>query len=211
MTKKPSKTSTEVGPPATTSCTDLTSRFGRGFGRRNLFQMRAFTSPIAEIVQTPSAQSPVRSGPEQVQTRSARFSGAIGSLVSRFPLPWSHYVRLLGLKTDLRWNAPTHPDPEHDSDRTGRPGGVHRHETGERGAVRVTRHDGRSQSRPALRFSDPDVEVSQTAWVVDGEHGEAVLVPVRGRVPRGPLVDAGWFRGRRDHGSPLRGRGAHEP
>ena len=58
------------------------------------------TSPIGEIVQTPSAQSPVRSGPEKVQTPSARFSGAIGSLVSRFPLPWSHYVRLLGLKNE---------------------------------------------------------------------------------------------------------------
>ena len=37
--------------------TDLTSGFGRGFGRRNLFQMRAFYIAYGEIVQTLSAQS----------------------------------------------------------------------------------------------------------------------------------------------------------
>jgi hypothetical protein len=37
--------------------TDLTARFGRGFGRRNLFQMRAFYLAYREIVQTVSAQS----------------------------------------------------------------------------------------------------------------------------------------------------------
>src|SRR4030042_2108824 len=31
---------------------DLTARFGRGFGKRNLFQMRAFYLAYAEIVQT---------------------------------------------------------------------------------------------------------------------------------------------------------------
>jgi predicted nuclease of restriction endonuclease-like (RecB) superfamily len=50
---------------------DLTKRFGRGFSRRNLFLMRAFFLDHREIVQTPSAQS--------------------------FPLPWSHYVRLMPL------------------------------------------------------------------------------------------------------------------
>ena len=35
--------------------TDLTARFGRGFGRRNLFQMRAFFLAYREIVQTASA------------------------------------------------------------------------------------------------------------------------------------------------------------
>ncbi len=53
---------------------DLTTRFGRGFGRRNLFQMRAFFLDRREIVQTLPAQ------------------------LGAFPLPWSHYVRLLAVK-----------------------------------------------------------------------------------------------------------------
>ena len=36
---------------------DLTARFGRGFGRANLFQMRAFYNAYASKVQTLSAQS----------------------------------------------------------------------------------------------------------------------------------------------------------
>ena len=35
---------------------DLTARFGRGFGRRNLFQIRAFYLAYRSIVQTSSAQ-----------------------------------------------------------------------------------------------------------------------------------------------------------
>jgi hypothetical protein len=73
---------------------DLTARFGRGFSRRNLEQMRMFYLgwPIA---QTPPAQSagtvpalpPPAVEPEKAQTPSALF-----------PLPWSHYARLLGVK-----------------------------------------------------------------------------------------------------------------
>ena len=59
---------------------DLTLRFGRGFGRRNLFQMRAFYLAYAQKVQTVSAQ-----------LDAPRFV---------FPLPWSHYVRLLSVRTD---------------------------------------------------------------------------------------------------------------
>ncbi len=47
--------------------TDLTARFGRGSGRRNLLQMRAFFLRRAEV--------PV------------------------LPLPWSHYVRLLTVRS----------------------------------------------------------------------------------------------------------------
>lgn len=36
---------------------DLTERFGRGFGRSNLFQIRAFYLAYADILQTPSGQS----------------------------------------------------------------------------------------------------------------------------------------------------------
>ncbi len=51
---------------------DLSKRFGRGFGRRNLFQMRAFYTAYREIAQTPSALSPTRAEPKgKVQTPSA--------------------------------------------------------------------------------------------------------------------------------------------
>jgi predicted nuclease of restriction endonuclease-like (RecB) superfamily len=79
---------------------DLASRFGRGFGRRNLFQMRAFYDAYREILQTPSAPSAPAAAPEKVQTLSAQSSSEAATLASRFPLPWSHYVRLLGVKND---------------------------------------------------------------------------------------------------------------
>jgi len=55
---------------------DLTIRFGRGFGRANLFQMRAFYLAY----------------PQKVQTVSGQFQTA-------FPLPWSHYVKLLAVRS----------------------------------------------------------------------------------------------------------------
>ncbi len=76
---------------------DLTARFGRGFGVVNLAQMRRFYSlwPQEPIFQTPSAKlpSPPKIGAEagKLQTSSAIF--AESSL--KFPLPWSHYVKLL--------------------------------------------------------------------------------------------------------------------
>jgi len=56
---------------------DLTGRFGRGFSRRNLFQMRAFFTafPSKKIVQAMPAQS----------------------LEKQFPLSWTHYVSLLSV------------------------------------------------------------------------------------------------------------------
>lgn len=75
---------------------DLTSRFGRGFGRRNLFQMRAFYLAYPEIVQTPSAQINSSNQSEIMQTPSAK-SNQIASAM-KFPLSWSHYVKLLGVK-----------------------------------------------------------------------------------------------------------------
>jgi hypothetical protein len=79
---------------------DLTSRFGRGFGRRNLFQMRAFYLPYREILQTPSARSAATPGPGKVQTLSAQFGDVTSTLASRLPLPWSHYVRLLAVRNE---------------------------------------------------------------------------------------------------------------
>ena len=67
---------------------DLEPRFGRGFGWRNLTQMRAFflAWPVSKILQTPSAKSI-----------------ALLDLSKQFPLPWSAYVRLLSVRnTDAR-------------------------------------------------------------------------------------------------------------
>ncbi|MFH0902024.1 MAG: DUF1016 N-terminal domain-containing protein, partial [Pseudomonadota bacterium] len=75
---------------------DLTAKCGRGFGRRNLFQMRAFYLAYSEIVQTPSAELATGGGSEKVQIVSAQSALVAGEL-PRFPLPWSHYVRLLAV------------------------------------------------------------------------------------------------------------------
>lgn len=85
---------------------DLSSRFGRGFGRRNLFQMRAFYLAYPQIVQTASAQLPKENRKGKMQTASAK-SPALSNEsfpgVQQFPLPWSHYVRLLSVeKPDAR-------------------------------------------------------------------------------------------------------------
>jgi predicted nuclease of restriction endonuclease-like (RecB) superfamily len=65
---------------------DLTHRFGRGFSRRNLFLIRSFFLTYRERMQTPSALSSPRTLLEVSQTLSGKF-----------PLSWSHYVRLLSL------------------------------------------------------------------------------------------------------------------
>ena len=91
---------------------DLSQRFGRGFGWRNLTQMRAFylAWPTEQILQTLSAKSP--SSPI-VQTLSAISAGRPlsgtparnalepGAVAQAFPLPWSAYVRLLSVKTGV--------------------------------------------------------------------------------------------------------------
>ena len=77
---------------------DLTRRCGRGFGRRNLFQMRAFYLAYREIVQTTSALSLDAQTGRKVQAPSALSPGGPVVDPARFPLPWSHYVRLLGIE-----------------------------------------------------------------------------------------------------------------
>lgn len=77
---------------------DLTSRFGRGFSERNLEQMRLFYLgwPISQTLSAESRSSrSIESHPEKSQTLSAEFQGT--ALRTRFPLPWSHYVRLLSV------------------------------------------------------------------------------------------------------------------
>ena len=76
---------------------DLSARFGRGFGWRNLFQMRGFYLAWRGIVQTPSATSTAASANRKLQTVSAKLTG-LAMLAGRLPLPWSSYARLLSVK-----------------------------------------------------------------------------------------------------------------
>ena len=88
---------------------DLSQRFGRGFGWRNLSQMRAFylSRPTEQILQTLSAKSPSHpivptpsaiSGGRQLSGSRARNSPDLAAVAQAFPLPWSAYVRLLSLR-----------------------------------------------------------------------------------------------------------------
>jgi predicted nuclease of restriction endonuclease-like (RecB) superfamily len=79
---------------------DLQSRFGRGFGRANLFQMRAFYLAYREILQSASGELGPTALSAKVQTASGLFAGQEGmaAIATRFPLPWSHYVRLLAVR-----------------------------------------------------------------------------------------------------------------
>lgn len=70
---------------------DLSKRFGRGFKRSNLFQMRQFYLTYQNIVQTLSGQSQ-----EKLQTLSAQSS--LKEIAGNFLLSWSHYVKLLAVK-----------------------------------------------------------------------------------------------------------------
>ena len=75
---------------------DLTRQFGRGFGRANLWQMRAFYRawPESQILQTLSGESASAIDFNTI----AGTSSTISTLASRFALPWSAYVRLLSVK-----------------------------------------------------------------------------------------------------------------
>jgi predicted nuclease of restriction endonuclease-like (RecB) superfamily len=96
---------------------DLTARFRRGFSQTNLKQMREFylAWPIRQTLsdeseartfggvtpekrQTPSDE--LGTGPTQgnLQTQPGKSSPPELNAFPRFPLPWSHYVRLLSVK-----------------------------------------------------------------------------------------------------------------
>jgi predicted nuclease of restriction endonuclease-like (RecB) superfamily len=91
---------------------DLTQRFGRGFSRQNLGQMRAFYRawPGQAICQTLSGKSSRVSILEAISSESA-VSGdgrpwlhepdSLSRVAKAFPLPWSAYVRLLSVKSEL--------------------------------------------------------------------------------------------------------------
>jgi len=78
---------------------DLQARFGRGFGRRNLFQMRAFYLAYPEILRASAVQSGTTPYPEKVRTSSAQLTLSTDAEGQPFPLPWSHYVRLLAVRS----------------------------------------------------------------------------------------------------------------
>ena len=77
---------------------DLTSRFGKGFSERNLLTMREFYLAWP-IPQTVSAELSDRGVTEVLQSNPQTPSADSGRLgpPSPFPLPWSHYVRLLSV------------------------------------------------------------------------------------------------------------------
>jgi predicted nuclease of restriction endonuclease-like (RecB) superfamily len=95
---------------------DLAAGYGRGFGWRNLFHMRAFYLAYPpEKLQTPSAisagdplaapgpnirRTPLgeSNAPDILPALSAKSS--LAQLAARFPLPWSAYVRLLAVKNE---------------------------------------------------------------------------------------------------------------
>ena len=76
---------------------DLSARYGRGFSKRNLEQMRLFYLgwPIAQTV---SAQS----GTEHRSPKSRQKAQTLSAQLTtpNFPLPWSAYVRLLSITSD---------------------------------------------------------------------------------------------------------------
>jgi predicted nuclease of restriction endonuclease-like (RecB) superfamily len=74
---------------------DLTRQFGRGFGRANLWQMRAFYRawPEPKILQTLSGESVSPIDSYNIEGDSS----TVLALASRFPLSWSAYVRLLSV------------------------------------------------------------------------------------------------------------------
>jgi predicted nuclease of restriction endonuclease-like (RecB) superfamily len=80
---------------------DLTARFGRGFSQRNLEQMRLFYLGW-RIPQTLSAKShpaeTLLGGGDISPESSSELSRPVPA--RRFPLPWSHYVRLMEVKSE---------------------------------------------------------------------------------------------------------------
>ncbi len=79
---------------------DLSRRFGRGFSERNLEQMRTFYLGWRNP-QMPSAESPaLPSGRRRDISQTGSAKSVDTSLTGgqpRFPLPWSAYVRLMGV------------------------------------------------------------------------------------------------------------------
>jgi hypothetical protein len=91
---------------------DLSKRFGRGFSKRNLWQMRAFylawPLPGTMSANSPSSVTTARTG-RIVQTLSAQLTIALAKEgAARFPLPWSikepYVLEFLGLRDEYSEN-----------------------------------------------------------------------------------------------------------
>jgi predicted nuclease of restriction endonuclease-like (RecB) superfamily len=80
---------------------DLTAKHGRGFSRQNLQLMRAFYLGWP-ICQTPSGKFEARAASggsgEMTTIVSTTPLGDVLILAPAFPLPWSHYVRLMSIE-----------------------------------------------------------------------------------------------------------------
>ena len=78
---------------------DLGRRFGRGFSHPNLSRFRQFyrAYPDRAILSTASRES---SGAAARQRKSCGVSARSQHLAAAFPLPWSHYVRLLSVRNE---------------------------------------------------------------------------------------------------------------
>jgi hypothetical protein len=88
---------------------DLGKRYGNGFSRQNLQQMRQFYLLYRpeQINQTPSGESANNSKTKICQTPSGilqRMSteSPLFSIASSFPLPWSAYVRLMSVNGGIK-------------------------------------------------------------------------------------------------------------
>ncbi len=94
---------------------DLTQRLGRGFSRPNLSRIRDFyiCHPVQEICSTLSSESSALirstlSNESSAHGISQKVSAKsfpdwiefLRTLAARFPLPWSHYVKLLTVKEE---------------------------------------------------------------------------------------------------------------
>ena len=76
---------------------DLNAKYGRGFGQRNIYQMRQFFLTYQNILQNFYVErQPDKSLDPILQKPSAKLDLVI--LAKQFRLPWSHYVRLLSVK-----------------------------------------------------------------------------------------------------------------
>ena len=86
---------------------DLTRRFGRGFSRQNVQNMRLFylSYQPERILQTVSGKLARLPEPEIRQTPSGiseipSVEAGLDDLLTAFPLPWSAYVRLLSVRSE---------------------------------------------------------------------------------------------------------------
>jgi predicted nuclease of restriction endonuclease-like (RecB) superfamily len=84
---------------------DLTAAFGRGFSRQNLQLMRAFylgwrirQTVSGEFEARASAATPGAAGTTEIAPHSPACRADVLALAAAFPLPWSHYVRLLSVE-----------------------------------------------------------------------------------------------------------------